>query len=39
MAILEPQAPDSMAAWGAFNNSFEQKEYSRKPTWPKSRRG
>lgn len=27
MAILEPQAPDSMAAWGAFNNSFEQKEY------------
>ncbi|ODU41584.1 MAG: peptidase M14 [Lysobacteraceae bacterium SCN 69-48] len=27
MAILEPQAPDSMAAWGAFNNAFEQKEY------------
>lgn len=27
MAILEPQAPDSMVAWGAFNNSFEQKEY------------
>ena len=27
MAILEPQAPDSMAAWGAFNNSFERKEY------------
>lgn len=27
MAILEPQAPDSLAAWGAFNNAFEQKEY------------
>jgi len=27
MAILEPQAPDSLAAWGAFNNSFERKEY------------
>ena len=27
MTILEPQAPDSMAAWGAFNNSFERKEY------------
>jgi hypothetical protein len=27
MAILEPQAPDSMAAWGMFNNSFERKEY------------
>lgn len=27
MAILEPLAPDSMVAWGAFNNSFEQKEY------------
>ncbi len=27
MAILEPQAPDSMAAWGLFNNSFERKEY------------
>jgi hypothetical protein len=25
--ILEPQAPDSMAAWGTFNNAFEQKEY------------
>jgi hypothetical protein len=25
--ILEPQAPDSMAAWGAFNNAFERKEY------------
>jgi hypothetical protein len=27
MAILEPQAPDSLAAWGTFNNAFEQKEY------------
>lgn len=27
MAILEPQAPDSMAAWGGFDNSFERKEY------------
>lgn len=27
MAILEPQAPDSMAAWGEFNNAFERKEY------------
>jgi len=25
--ILEPQAPDSMAGWGAFNNAFERKEY------------
>ncbi len=25
--ILEPQAADSMAAWGDFNNAFEQKEY------------
>ncbi|MDQ2702803.1 MAG: M14 family metallopeptidase [Pseudomonadota bacterium] len=25
--ILEPQAPDSMAAWGGFNNAFERKEY------------
>lgn len=25
--ILEPLAPDSMAAWGDFNNAFEQKEY------------
>ena len=25
--ILEPQAPDSMAAWGVFNNAFERKEY------------
>lgn len=27
MALLEPQAPDSLAAWGKFNNAFEQKEY------------
>ena len=27
MAILEPQAPDSIAAWGGFNNAFERKEY------------
>jgi len=27
MALLEPQAPDSLAAWGAFNNAFERKEY------------
>ena len=27
MALLEPQAPDSLAAWGIFNNAFEQKEY------------
>lgn len=27
MTILEPQAPDSLVAWGAFNNSFERKEY------------
>lgn len=27
MALLEPQAPDSYAAWGYFNASFEQKEY------------
>jgi hypothetical protein len=26
MAILEPQAPDSLAAWGSFNNAFEKKE-------------
>jgi len=25
--ILEPQGPDSMAAWGEFNNAFERKEY------------
>ncbi|NZA27353.1 M14 family metallopeptidase [Luteimonas sp. SJ-92] len=27
MALLEPQAPDSFAAWGMFNNHFERKEY------------
>lgn len=27
MAILEPLAPDSLAAWGEFNNAFERKEY------------
>jgi hypothetical protein len=27
MAILEPQAPDSLLAWGFFNNAFERKEY------------
>ena len=27
MNLLEPRAPDSLAAWGAFNNAFEQKEY------------
>lgn len=26
MALLEPQAPDSLAAWSFFNASFEQKE-------------
>jgi hypothetical protein len=26
LALLEPQAPDSFAAWGFFNASFEQKE-------------
>ena len=25
--VLEPEAPDSMAAWGVFNNAFERKEY------------
>ena len=25
--LLEPQAPDSMASWGEFNNAFERKEY------------
>jgi hypothetical protein len=25
--ILEPEAPDSIAAWGGFNNAFERKEY------------
>ena len=27
MALLEPEAPDALAAWGEFNNFFEQKEY------------
>ncbi len=27
MHLLEPLAPDSLAAWGYFNNAFEQKEY------------
>jgi hypothetical protein len=27
MALLEPQAPDSFAAWGFFNGCFESKEY------------
>jgi hypothetical protein len=27
MAIFEPQAPDSLLAWGIFNNAFERKEY------------
>ena len=27
MSILEPLAPDSLLAWGAFNNAFERKEY------------
>jgi hypothetical protein len=27
MALLEPRAPDSLAAWGLFNACFEQKEY------------
>lgn len=27
MALLEPQASDSFAAWGFFNGAFEQKEY------------
>ena len=27
MHLLEPQAPDSFAAWGFFNAHFEQKEY------------
>jgi hypothetical protein len=26
-ALLEPQAPDSLAAWGFFNSAFEAKEY------------
>ena len=27
MALFEPQGPDSMLAWGAFNAAFERKEY------------
>lgn len=27
LALLEPQAPDSLAAWGFFNGCFEQKEH------------
>lgn len=27
MALLEPRAPDSLLAWGEFNNAFERKEY------------
>lgn len=27
MALLEPLAPDSLLAWGHFNNAFERKEY------------
>jgi Zinc carboxypeptidase len=27
VALLEPQAPDSLAAWGFFNTAFEPKEY------------
>jgi hypothetical protein len=27
MGLLEPQAPDSLAAWGFFNGAFERKEY------------
>lgn len=27
MALLEPRAPDALAAWGVFNNTFERKEY------------
>jgi len=27
MALLEPRAPDSLAAWGFFNTCFEQKEH------------
>ena len=27
MALLEPQAPDSLLGWGWFNGAFEQKEY------------
>ena len=27
MAMFEPQAPDSLLAWGMFNNAYEAKEY------------
>ncbi|MDQ3118386.1 MAG: peptidase M14 [Verrucomicrobiota bacterium] len=27
VALLEPRAPDSLAAWGEFNGAFEQKEF------------
>ena len=27
MSMLEPLAPDSLLAWGDFNNAFERKEY------------
>lgn len=27
ISLLEPEAPDSLAAWGFFNTIFEQKEY------------
>jgi hypothetical protein len=27
IALFEPQAPDSFAAWGKFNTAFERKEY------------
>ena len=27
MALLEPRAPDSLAAWGFFNACFEKKEH------------
>jgi hypothetical protein len=27
VALLEPQAPDSLGAWGFFNTAFEAKEY------------
>lgn len=27
LALFEPQAPDSLAAWGGFNVAFERKEY------------
>jgi murein tripeptide amidase MpaA len=27
MSLLEPMAPDSLLAWGHFNNAFERKEY------------